>query len=104
MSREQMKVSVQVMENTYSLGCEPHERNMLIDAAEQLNKTLSEMRRDHPKVQMERLMVLCALQMTFDLLLERPTIAREVSMVTQVSERLLNTLNQAIAEENLGES
>ena len=49
-------------------------------------------------------MVLCALQMTFDLLLERQTIAREVSMVNQVSERLINTLNQAIAEENLGES
>ena len=42
--------------------------------------------------------------MTFDLLQERQTIAREVSMVNQVSERLLSTLSQAIAEENLGDS
>ena len=41
--------------------------------------------------------------MTFDLLLERQTIAREVSMVNQVSEKLISALSQAIAEENLGD-
>ena len=62
------------------------------------------MRRDNPKVPIDRLIVLSALQMTFDLLQERQTIAREVSMVNQVSERLLSTLSQAIAEENLSDS
>ena len=95
-----MKVSVQILENTYSLGCEPHERNMLIEAADQLNAALSDMRR----VPTDRLIVLCALKMTYDLLLERQTIAREVSMVNQVSERLISALSQAIAEENLSDS
>ena len=104
MSKEPMKVSVQILENTYSLVCEPHERNLLIEAADQLNHTLTDMRRDNPKVPLERLVILGALQMTFDLLLERQTIAREVSMVNQVSERLSSMLSQAIAEENLGEN
>ena len=99
-----MKVSVQILENTYSLGGEPHERNMLIEAADQLNAALSDMRRENPKVPTDRLIVLCALKMTYDLLLERQTIAREVSMVNQVSERLISALSQAIAEENLSDS
>ena len=94
-----MKVSVQILENTYSLGCEPHERNMLIEAADQLNAALADMRRENPKVPTDRLIVLCALKMTYDLLLER-----EVSMVNQVSERLISALSQAIAEENLSDS
>ena len=99
-----MKVTLQILENTYPLMCEPHERDLLLEAAEQLNLSLADMRRDNPKVPLERLVILGALQMTFDLLLERQTIAREVSMVNQVSERLLSTLSQAIAEENLGDS
>ena len=99
-----MKVTLQILENTYPLMCEPHERDLLLEAAEQLNASLSDMRRDNPKVPIDRLIVLSALQMTFDLLQERQTIAREVSMVNQVSERLLSTLSQAIAEENLGDS
>ena len=96
-----MKVTLQILENTYPLMCEPHERDLLIEAAEQLNLSLADMRRDNPKVPLERLVILGALQMTFDLLLERQTIAREVSMVNQVSEKLLSALSQAIAEENL---
>ena len=98
-----MKVTLQILENTYPLMCEPHERDLLLEAAEQLNLSLADMRRDNPKVPLERLVILGALQMTFDLLLERQTIAREVSMVNQVSEKLISALTQAIAEENLGD-
>ena len=98
-----MKVTLQILENTYPLMCEPHERDLLLEAAEQLNLSLADMRRNNPKVPLERLVILGALQMTFDLLLERQTIAREVSMVNQVSETLISALSQAIAEENLGD-
>ena len=98
-----MKVTLQILENTYPLMCEPNERDLLLEAAEQLNLSLADMRRDNPKVPLERLVILGALQMTFDLLLERQTIAREVSMVNQVSEKLISALSQAIAEENLGD-
>ena len=30
MSKQQMKVTLQILENTYPLMCEPHERNLLI--------------------------------------------------------------------------
>ncbi|MDO4642615.1 MAG: cell division protein ZapA [Cardiobacteriaceae bacterium] len=103
MSKQKMKVTLQILENTYPLMCEPHERNLLIEAAEQLNATLLDMRRDNPKVPLERLVILGALQMAYDLLQERQTIAREVTMVNQVSERLIKELDQAIDEENLSE-
>ena len=50
-----MKVTLQILENTYPLMCEPHERDLLLEAAEQLNLSLADMRRDNPKVPLERL-------------------------------------------------
>ena len=39
-----MKVTLQILENTYPLMCEPHERDLLLEAAEQLNLSLADMR------------------------------------------------------------
>lgn len=98
MSKQTIKVSLQILENTYVLGCEPHERNLLIEAAEHLNTLLISMRRDTPKAPLERLVIMAGLQMAFDLLLERQTIANEVATVNQISERLISTLGQALEE------
>ena len=98
MSKDKMKVTLQILENDYPLMCEPHERNLLIEAAELLNANLRELRVQHPKLPLERLLMMSGLQMTFELLQERQTFAREVTTVNQVSERLLGALDMALAE------
>ncbi len=94
-----MKVTLQILENSYPLMCEPHERNLLIEAAESLNQHLLELRNQNPKLPLERLVIMGGLQMAFDLLQERQTFAREVTTVNQVSERLISALDMALAEE-----
>lgn len=98
MSKQKIRVDLQILGNTYSLMCDPHARGLFIDAAEHLNHQLNEMRREHPKLSLERLLMMGALQMTFELLQERQTLAKEVSTVNQVSERLLSALDQALEE------
>ena len=93
MSKQKIRVDLQILGNTYSLMCDPHARGLFIDAAEHLNHQLNEMRREHPKLSLERLLMMGALQMTFELLQERQTLAKEVSTVNQVSERLLSALD-----------
>ena len=96
--KQKIRVDLQILGNTYSLMCDPHARGLFIDAAEHLNHQLNEMRREHPKLSLERLLMMGALQMTFELLQERQTLAKEVSTVNQVSERLLSALDQALEE------
>lgn len=96
MSENKIKVTLQILENNYPLMCEPHERNLLIEAAERLNANLRELRGENPKLPLERLLIMNGLQMAFDLLQERQTLAREVTLVNQVSERLLSTFASAL--------
>ena len=102
MSKQKIRVELQILGNTYSLMCDPHARSLFIDAAEQMNRQLTELRRDNPKLSLERLLIMGGLQMTFDLLQERQTLAKEVATVNQVSERLLSALDQAL--EDAGEN
>ncbi|UJF25199.1 cell division protein ZapA [Suttonella sp. R2A3] len=98
MSKEKIKVSLSVLENPYQLMCEPHDRNLLIESAELLNTHLQDLRNANPKLSHERLLVMGALQMTFDLLQERQTLAHEVSSVNQLSARLISALDMANGE------
>lgn len=98
MSKQKIRVDLQILGNTYSLMCDPHTRNLFMEAADHLNHQLAEMRSANPKLTLERLLMMGALQMTFELLQERQTLAKEVSTVNQVSERLLSALDQALEE------
>ncbi|WP_072282050.1 cell division protein ZapA [Rappaport israeli] len=98
MSKEKIKVTLQILENSYPLMCEVHERNVLLEAAEAFNQKLTEIRRDNPKLTLERLVIFGGLQMAFELYQDRQTFANEVSTVNQVSERLLSALDMAINE------
>lgn len=100
MSRQKAKVTLQVLENTYLVECDVHERNLLIQAADVLNVKLHELRRENPKMPMERLVIFGGLQMAFDLLQERQTFSSEVALTNEISGRLIGALDQAIAEEN----
>ncbi len=100
MSKQKIKVSLQVLENNYQLMCEPHERNLLIEAAEYLNGQLQEMRHNNPRTPLERLAIMGALQMAFDLQQEREILSKEVRMVNSVSERLSSALSSALSEDS----
>ena len=99
MSKEKIKVTLSILDNNYPLMCETHERNLLIEAAELLNGHLQELRAGNPKLPHERLVVMGGLQMAFDLLQERQTISREVSTVNQTATRMLESLNEVVAQD-----
>lgn len=97
-NKQKIRVELQILGNSYSLMCDPHARNLFLDAAEQFNKQLSELRAANSKLSLERLLIMGGLQMAFDLLQERQTLAKEVATVNQVSERLSGALNIALEE------
>ena len=97
-NKQKIRVELQILGNSYSLMCDPHARNLFLDAAEQFNKQLSELRAANSKLSLEQLLIMGGLQMAFDLLQERQTLAKEVMTVNQVSERLSGALNTALEE------
>lgn len=97
-NKQKIRVELQILGNSYSLMCDPHARNLFLDAAEQFNHQLMELRASNPKLSLERLLIMGGLQMSFDLLQERQTLAKEVTTVNQVSERLLSALDMALEE------
>lgn len=99
MSKQKMKVTLQILENTYPVECDAHERNLLIEAADVLNAKLHELRHANPKLPMERLVIFGGLQMAFDLLQERQTFSKEVALTNEISARLISALDQAMSEE-----
>ncbi|SUO93303.1 cell division protein ZapA [Suttonella ornithocola] len=101
MSKQKMKITLQILENSYPLMCEPHERNLLIEAADKLNTHLQELRRENPRLPLERLLIMGGLQMTFDLLQEQQIFAKEVALVNEISGRLVSSLDMALSEEAL---
>lgn len=104
MSKQKIKVNLQVLESEYQLMCEAHERNALIEAADNLNMQLAEMRRNNPRVPIDRLVMMGAIQMAFDLQQERETLTKEVRIVNESAKRLADALDAALAEANTQES
>lgn len=98
MSKAKIKITLQILENSYPLMCEPADRNLLLQASELLNAKLQDLRQSNPKLPLERLVIFGGLQMAFDLLEERQTLSQEVTTVNQVSERLLSALDIVLTE------
>lgn len=101
----QMNISVQILEHNHILHCAPHERELLMNAAELLDFTLRDFRNQNPKLALDKLMILGGVHLAFTLLQEQQTFSREVALVNQISGRLTSALDQTIsndfkAEEN----
>lgn len=98
MSKQKIKVTLQILENTYPMECDAHERNLLIEAADLFNAKLHELRHSNPKLPMERLVLFGGLQMAFDLLQERQTFSKEVMLTNEISQRLIVALDNVVNE------
>lgn len=93
----QLPTHIIVDNREYSLGCEPHERELLINASEFLDDSIRKLRDDNPQMATEKVYVLAGLDMAFRLLQERKIFAGEVSMVNRISEVLLSQLDQTVS-------
>lgn len=91
---DKVKITLQILENSYPLMCEPHESNLLIEAAEMLNRHLQNLRKENPKLPFERLIIMGGLQMSYDLLQERQTVFREAAIVNQISKKLIDSMQK----------
>lgn len=100
MSKQKIKVNLQVLEGEYQLKCEPHERNVLIEAADNLNMLLTEMRHNNPRVPLERLVMMGAIQMAFDLQQERETLSKEIRLMNDSTKRITQALDEALNSVN----
>lgn len=98
-NNQQMNISVQILEHTHILTCDPHERELLMNAAELFDKTLRDVRNTFPKLALDKLMILGGVHMAFKLLQEQQTFAREVALVNQISGRLTSALDQTISSD-----
>ncbi len=95
MSDEQ-PISVRIMDMEYRVACPPDEEQSLLAAAQHLNTTLQDIRETGKVLGTERIAVMAALNISYELLtaqrrlgeLDRDTRARTRALLEQVEEAL----------------
>ena len=89
---EDSPISVTIMESEYRVACPPEEHDALLAAAENLNDTMLGIRNTGNVVGVERIAVMAALNISYELLNTQKQLA-ELETVTD--ERLQTLLNKA---------
>lgn len=98
MSSEEQPISVRIMDMEYRVACPPDEEHFLQDAARYLNATMRDIRDTGKVLGTERIAVMAALNISYELLnarrrmdgFEQDTQARIQALLEQV-EQTLNT-------------
>lgn len=98
MAKQQIQVNVQILSSEQSLMCDVHERDLLLEACDMFNECLRELRAQSPSLSFERVVMMGGLQMAFNLLQERRTLASEVNLVNQLSAKMSALLEPVISE------
>lgn len=95
MSDEQ-PISVQIMDNEYRVACPPDEQDDLMTAAQYLNDTMSDIRDTGKVIGSERIAVMAALNISYELLRARKQSVQWEAELRQRGEELLQQLESAL--------
>ena len=85
-------MSLQIMDSEYRIACPPDEREALLTAAQHLNDTMLGIRNTGKVVGIERIAVMAALNISYELLnLQQQLAEREDDIAHRVAELLRQT-------------
>lgn len=85
-------VSVRILDREYTVGCEPDERDSLIDAARLLDKQMRDLRGNNRVAALDRLAVLAALNLAHEL----QQLREHSDRLDRELQRTLETLQQRL--------
>jgi len=93
---EEKPITVQIMDSDYRVACPPDEQDALLTAAQYLNDTMSGIRDTGKVLGSERIAVMAALNISYELLNTRQQAAQLETTLRQRAEELLQQLNAAL--------
>jgi cell division protein ZapA len=98
MSQQDQNISVRIMEKNYQVKCPPERSRELQDAALYLDKRMREMRDSGKVVGLDRIAIITALNLTYNLLnlegKENKSIDIMASRITDMQKRIEDTLTE----------
>lgn len=101
MTEEETPISVQIMGSEYRVACPPDEQDALLAAAEYLNDTMQGIRNTGKVVGVERIAVMAALNISYELLTTRQhgsqletIVNKQLKLVTRKTDSIMNVLQQ----------
>ncbi|WP_426415117.1 cell division protein ZapA [Aestuariirhabdus sp. LZHN29] len=88
--------SVQILDKEYKVACQDEERNALLSAARYLDSKMREIRRNGKTVGLERIAVMAALNITYELLHDSDDPSGDSHQNQERIEQLINKLDSAL--------
>ena len=98
MSNDASPVSIEIMDNLYRVACPDAERESLLEAAEYLNNAMQEIRDAGKILGMERVAVIAALNISYDLLKCRRDTSHSTDLTNERVEHLLQKVENALSK------
>ena len=96
---EEKPITVQIMDSDYRVACPPDEQHDLMTAAQYLNDTMSGIRDTGKVLGSERIAVMAALNISYELLKTRRQATELEDTLRQRAEELLQRLGAALTEQ-----
>ncbi|MBR1375970.1 MAG: cell division protein ZapA [Cardiobacteriaceae bacterium] len=97
-AKEEVSVNLKIFNDSYTIYCDPQEKEILLDVAEQLNTKFYEIHSKQPNLSREKVIVFCVLELVCKLRNDRSTTAKDIINANQISEKLNAALDMALAE------
>ncbi len=96
MSRDSVPVTIQIMGNDYRISCPEREREALTEAGSHLDAKMQEIRNTGKAIGVERVAVIAALNISYELLKLKADIAQHDAQVHYRLEALLDEVQIAL--------
>ncbi|WP_462321877.1 cell division protein ZapA [Halochromatium sp.] len=88
-----MPVTIRILDKEYRIACSPEEHHGLIDSARLLDQRMREMRQNGRIIGADRIAVMAALNLIYDLMRERDEISQQRDRLQILQERLSNAID-----------
>ena len=93
---EETPISVQIMDSEYRVACPPDEKDALLAAAQHLNDTMQDIRNTGKVAGAERIAVMAALNISYELLNTQRQTAQLENAVNHRLKDLMNNLESTL--------
>ncbi len=98
MNKEAKPVSIEIMDNLYRVACPESERGALLEAAQYLNNAMQEIRDAGKILGMERVAVIAALNISYDLLKCRRENTDSADLTSERVQELLHKVENVLSK------
>lgn len=87
-----MPVTIRILDKEYRIACGPEEHHGLIDSARLLDQRMREVRQNGRIIGADRIAVMAALNLVYDLMRERDEISEQRNRLQMIQERLSDAI------------